>query len=86
MRSRGQWKVLLEEFNNSGLTKTAFCEKHRIVTSARYPSQYTSSLLVAISHKKSGYPCANPGRILPLLIGKGVLVGISKHRLDSVAC
>lgn len=36
MRSRRQWKTLLEEFNTSGLTKTAFCKKHRIATSSLY--------------------------------------------------
>lgn len=36
MRSQGQWNALLAEFNNSGLTKTAFCKKHRIATSSLY--------------------------------------------------
>lgn len=36
MRSKAQWKTLLEEFNNSGLTKSAFCKKHRIATSSLY--------------------------------------------------
>ena len=36
MRSKTQWKVLLEEFNNSGLTKSAFCKKHRIASSSLY--------------------------------------------------
>ena len=36
MRSQGQWKALLEEFNTSGLTKSAFCKKHRIATSSLY--------------------------------------------------
>ena len=36
MRSRRQWKALLEEFNTSGLSKTAFCKKHRISTSSLY--------------------------------------------------
>jgi len=36
MRSRGQWKALLEEFNTSELTKSAFCKKHRIATSSLY--------------------------------------------------
>ena len=35
-RSRSQWKALLEEFNSSGLTKSAFCKKHRIATSSLY--------------------------------------------------
>ena len=35
-RSRSQWKALLAEFNNSGLTRTAFCKKHRIATSSLY--------------------------------------------------
>ncbi len=35
-RSQGQWKALLEEFSNSGLTKSAFCKKHRIATSSLY--------------------------------------------------
>jgi len=36
MRSHSQWKALLEEFSNSGLTRTAFCKKHRIATSSLY--------------------------------------------------
>jgi len=36
MRSKAQWKALLEEFSNSGLTKSAFCKKHRIATSSLY--------------------------------------------------
>ena len=35
-RSRSQWKALLEEFNSSGLTKSAFCTKHQIATSSLY--------------------------------------------------
>ena len=36
MRSRSQWKALLEEFNASGLSKSAFCKRHRIATSSLY--------------------------------------------------
>ena len=36
MRTQKQWKALLEEFNNSGLTKAVFCKKHRISTSSLY--------------------------------------------------
>ena len=36
MRTQRQWKALLEEFNNSGLTRSAFCKKHRIATSSLY--------------------------------------------------
>ncbi len=36
MRSQGEWKALLEAFNNSGLTKAAFCKQHRIATSSLY--------------------------------------------------
>ena len=36
MRTQEQWKALLEEFNTSGLTKSAFCKKHRIATSSLY--------------------------------------------------
>ena len=36
MRTQAQWKALLEEFNTSGLTKSAFCKKHRIATSSLY--------------------------------------------------
>lgn len=36
MRTQGQWKALLEEFNSSGLTRAAFCKKHRISTSSLY--------------------------------------------------
>jgi transposase-like protein len=36
MRTQNQWKALLEEFNNSGLTRAAFCKKHRIATSSLY--------------------------------------------------
>ena len=36
MRTQSQWKALLKEFNSSGLTKSAFCKKHRIATSSLY--------------------------------------------------
>jgi hypothetical protein len=36
MRTQDQWKDLLEEFNTSGLTRAAFCKKHRIATSSLY--------------------------------------------------
>lgn len=35
-RSRAQWKSLVEKFNTSGLTKTAFCKRHDIATSCLY--------------------------------------------------
>ena len=35
IRTQAQWKAMLEEFNTSGLTKSAFCKKHRIATSSR---------------------------------------------------
>lgn len=35
-RSRTQWTSLVEEFNTSGLTKTAFCKRHGIATSCFY--------------------------------------------------
>jgi hypothetical protein len=34
MRSRSQWKTLLEEFNSSGLSKVAFCKQHGIAISS----------------------------------------------------
>ena len=36
MRTQNQWKALLDEFNTSGLTKSAFCKKHRIAISSLY--------------------------------------------------
>ena len=36
MRTQSQWKALLSEFNDSGLTRSAFCKKHRIATSSLY--------------------------------------------------
>lgn len=36
MRTQEQWRALLEEFNTSGLTRAAFCKKHRIATSSLY--------------------------------------------------
>ena len=39
MRTQEQWKALLEEFNSSGLTRAAFCKKHRIATSSLYRRQ-----------------------------------------------
>jgi transposase-like protein len=36
MRTQHQWKALLSEFNDSGLTKSAFCKKHQIATSSLY--------------------------------------------------
>ena len=35
-RSRAQWQSLVEKFNTSGLTKTAFCKRHGIATSCFY--------------------------------------------------
>ena len=36
MRTQEQWKAMLAEYNTSGLTKSAFCKKHRIATSSLY--------------------------------------------------
>lgn len=36
MRTRSQWQALLGEFDTGGLTRTAFCKKHRIATSSFY--------------------------------------------------
>jgi len=36
MRTQEQWKALLDEYNTSGLTRAAFCKKHRIATSSLY--------------------------------------------------
>jgi len=36
MRTETQWKALLDEFNTSGLTRSAFCKQHRIATSSLY--------------------------------------------------
>lgn len=36
MRTQSQWKALLNEFSDSGLTRSAFCKKHRIATSTFY--------------------------------------------------
>jgi hypothetical protein len=33
-RTKAQWKALLEECAASGLTKTAFCQKHHIANSS----------------------------------------------------
>ena len=35
-RMPSQWQALLEEFNDCGLTKSAFCKKHRIAVSSFY--------------------------------------------------
>ena len=35
-RSRTQWKSLVEKFNGSGLTKSAFCKHHGVTTSCFY--------------------------------------------------
>ena len=35
-RSRTQWKSLVEKFNSSGLTKSAFCKHHGVTTSCFY--------------------------------------------------
>lgn len=34
MRSRNQWKALLQEFNSSGLSKVAYCKQHGIAISS----------------------------------------------------
>lgn len=36
MRTPNQWQALLEAFNDCGLTKIAFCKKHRIAVSSFY--------------------------------------------------
>ncbi|MGV0033430.1 MAG: IS66 family insertion sequence element accessory protein TnpA [Candidatus Azotimanducaceae bacterium WSBS_2022_MAG_OTU7] len=36
MRTRDQWKALLEEFADSRLTRSAFCKTHQIATSSLY--------------------------------------------------
>ena len=36
MRTQRQWKALLNEFNDSELSRSAFCKKHRIATSSLY--------------------------------------------------
>ena len=36
MRTEGQWQALLDEFNTSGLTRSAFCKQHGIATSSLY--------------------------------------------------
>ena len=36
MRTETQWQALLDEFNTSGLTRSAFCKQHRIATSSLY--------------------------------------------------
>jgi hypothetical protein len=36
MRTETQWQALLDEFNISGLTRSAFCKQHRIATSSLY--------------------------------------------------
>ena len=43
MRSKAQWKALLEEFSKIGLTKSAFCKKHQIATSSLYRWQQLSA-------------------------------------------
>ena len=35
-RTRSQWKSLVDEFNTSGLTRTAFCKNKHIATSCLY--------------------------------------------------
>ncbi len=35
-RSKAQWKALLDELASSGMTKSAFCQKHRIAPSNLY--------------------------------------------------
>jgi hypothetical protein len=36
MRTASQWQALLDEFNTSGLTRSAFCKQHCIATSSLY--------------------------------------------------
>ena len=35
-RTRQQWKTLLNKFDGSGLTRSAFCKQHQIATSGLY--------------------------------------------------
>ncbi len=39
IRSKAQWKALLDELNASGLTKSAFCKSHQIATSSLHKWQ-----------------------------------------------
>lgn len=39
IRSKAQWKVLLDELDASGLTKSAFCRNHKIATSSLHKWQ-----------------------------------------------
>ena len=36
MRTESQWQALLDEFNTSGLTRSAFCKQYGIATSSLY--------------------------------------------------
>ena len=38
-RTKAQWKALLEAFNSSGLTKSAFCKQHQIATGSLHKWQ-----------------------------------------------
>jgi len=39
IRTKAQWKALLDELNGSGLTKSAFCKSHQISTSSLHKWQ-----------------------------------------------
>ena len=86
MRSRSQWKALLEEFNTSGLTKSAFCKKHRIATSSLYRWQqilveHTGATdFIDVTEPLSSVPVPAPSRArnndwqVELELGAGVVL------------
>ena len=69
MRTHRQWKALLNEFNDSGLTRSAFCKKHRIATSSLYRWQQLfaeqsggATDFIDVTHPLSSTPLPSPAQ------------------------
>jgi len=65
-RSRKQWQSLVEQFNTSGLTKTAFCKRHGIATSCLYrwqkelAEEFTSDTFIDITEPVATQKTVSP--------------------------
>jgi hypothetical protein len=87
MRTRRQWKALLNEFNDSGLTRSAFCKKHRIATSSLYRWQQLfteqsggATDFIDVTHPLSSTPLPPPAQArdndwqVELELGAGIVL------------
>lgn len=87
-RTTAQWKALLEEYASSGLTQTAFCQKHHIAPSSLckwqkyFANQPATSGFIEITESltKTPLPLADCGPDGPwqveLELGPGVVLRV----------